>query len=126
LAIVPEGRSRTGRARIDVINRATTGAGDCEDYAIAKYVALMEAGIAAANLRVVIVHDLVVGASHAIVAVYIDGAWLTLDNRWMALVDDRDMRRVTPQFVLGRDGAKQFVPATASDAKQKAPQKLNS
>ncbi|HEX3340388.1 MAG TPA: transglutaminase-like cysteine peptidase, partial [Pseudolabrys sp.] len=69
LAIVAEGRVHTGRARIGVINRAinlairpmsdlaqwgvedrwtaplatlTTGFGDCEDYAIAKYVALME------------------------------------------------------------------------------------
>jgi len=70
LAIVAQGRAHTGRARIGVINRAinlaihpmsdlaqwgvedrwtaplatlTTGFGDCEDYAIAKYVALMQA-----------------------------------------------------------------------------------
>ena len=95
----------------------TTGAGDCEDYAIAKYVALTEAGVAPENVRLVIVRDLAVGASHALVAVYVDGAWITLDNRWMALVDDREMRRLVPLFVLDREGVKQFVPATASDAR---------
>ena len=33
-----------------------TGAGDCEDYAIAKYVALQTAGISAEDLRIVVVH----------------------------------------------------------------------
>ena len=73
LEIIELGRARQGRARIGEINRAvnlsikpksdlaqhgdgdfwsaplatfTAGAGDCEDYAIAKYVALREAGIA--------------------------------------------------------------------------------
>ena len=72
LDIIAQGRARTGRARIGFINRAinlairpvsdlaqwsvldrwsapfdtlTSGLGDCEDYAIAKYVALTQAGI---------------------------------------------------------------------------------
>jgi predicted transglutaminase-like cysteine proteinase len=35
-----------------------TGAGDCEDYAIAKYVALQMTGISAEDLRIVVVLDL--------------------------------------------------------------------
>src|SRR5271169_6192869 len=89
LAIIAEGRAHTGRARIGLINRAinlaihpksdpdhwmppldtlSTGSGDCKDYAIAKYVALMEAGIAEEDLRLVIVRDLALGQDHAIVA----------------------------------------------------------
>ena len=86
LAIIAEGRAHGGRARIGMINRAinlairpmsdlaqwgvedrwtaplatlTTGFGDCEDYAIAKYVALVEAGVAAEDVRLIIARDLV-------------------------------------------------------------------
>ena len=143
LAIVAEGRMHTGRARIGVINRAinlairpksdlaqwgvedrwtaplatlTTGFGDCEDYAIAKYVALTEAGVAAEDVRFIIVRDLAVDAGHAVVAVRLEGGWIMLDNRRQTLVDDREMRRVIPLFVLNRDGVKQFVPVTIPES----------
>jgi predicted transglutaminase-like cysteine proteinase len=143
LAIVAEGRAHTGRARIGLINRAinlairyrsdlaqwgvedrwttplatfTTGLGDCEDYAIAKYVALMEAGLAPEDVRLVVVRDLSVGEGHAIIAARLDDGWIILDNRRMTLVDDGEMRRVIPLFVLDRDGVKQFAPVTMPDA----------
>ena len=80
LAIVDTAKTRAGRARLGEINRAINlairpardlaqygeidvwssplvtfygGAGDCEDYAIAKYVALREAGVPAETLRIV-------------------------------------------------------------------------
>jgi predicted transglutaminase-like cysteine proteinase len=142
LAIVAEGRAQSGRARIGVINRAinlairpmsdlaqwgvddrwtaplatlTTGFGDCEDYAIAKYVALMEAGVAAEDVRLIIARDLVRGEGHAVVAVRLDGRWIMLDNRWLALADDREMRRLIPRFVLDREGVRQFVPVSMPD-----------
>jgi predicted transglutaminase-like cysteine proteinase len=79
LAIVDSGRRLKGRARIGEINRAINlklkltsdlalygaedvwspplatlaiGGGDCEDYAIAKFVALQEAGVSADDLRI--------------------------------------------------------------------------
>ena len=143
LAIVAQGRAHTGRARIGVINRAinlaihpmsdlaqwgvedrwtaplatlTTGFGDCEDYAIAKYVALMQAGVAAEDVQLIILRDLARGGGHAVVAVRLDGHWIMLDNRWLALVDDREMRRIIPLFVLDHDGVKQFVPVPMPDA----------
>jgi predicted transglutaminase-like cysteine proteinase len=129
LAIVAEGRTHTGLARVGVINRAinlaihpksdpghwmapldtlSMGSGDCKDYAIAKYVALMEAGIAEEDLRLVIVRDLALGQDHAIVATRLGQAWIMLDNRWLTLVQDVKMRRVVPLFVLDRDGLRQF------------------
>lgn len=138
LAVIAEGRARQGLARIGVINRAinlsirptsdlaqwgvpdrwsapletlSTGRGDCEDYAIAKYVALREAGTADDDVRLVIVRDLAIGEDHAVVAARLGGRWIVLDNRWLALVADRDLPRMVPLFVLDRQGVKQFAPA---------------
>ncbi len=88
LAIVDSARERDGRARLGQINRAINlairpmsdlaqygeidvwssplvtfyrGAGDCEDYAIAKFVALREAGVPANDLRIVIMRDTIHG-----------------------------------------------------------------
>jgi predicted transglutaminase-like cysteine proteinase len=140
LAVVAEGRAHSGRARIGIINRAinlaitptsdmaqwgvpdhwsppletlSTGRGDCEDYAIAKYVALQEAGVDADDLRLVIVRDLSAGEDHAVVAVRLDGSWLMLDNRWLALVADAELQRMVPLFVLAGDGVRQFMPVLA-------------
>lgn len=142
LAIVAEGRKNSGRARIGVINRAinlairpmsdlaqwgvedrwtaplatlTSGLGDCEDYAIVKYVALTEAGVAAEDVKLVVVRDLGIDKDHAVVVARLDGRWLILDNRRMALVNDIEMRRVIPLFVLDSDGVKKFVPSTIPD-----------
>lgn len=138
LAIIAQGRAVTGRARIGVINRAinmaihpmsdqeqwgvpdrwsapldtlTSGLGDCEDYAIAKYVALREAGIAESDLRLIIVRNLAAGEDHAVAAARLDGTWIMLDNRWLTLVADNAMSRVIPLFVLDDDGVRQFAPA---------------
>jgi predicted transglutaminase-like cysteine proteinase len=148
LAVVAEGRAQTGRARIGVINRAinlairptsdvaqwgvadrwsaplatlASGRGDCEDYAIAKYVALIEAGVAADDVRLVIVRDTAIGEDHAVVTARLDGSWIVLDNRRLALLEDVEMRRIVPLFVLDRDGIKQFTPATVADAQGATP-----
>lgn len=137
LAIIAQGRALTGKARIGVINRAinlaieptsdlaqwglpdrwsapletfTTGRGDCEDYAIAKYVALTAAGIAPDDVKLVIVRNTALDEDHAVVAVRLDGAWIVLDNRWLNLVPDRDMRQAIPRFVLDGTGVRRYAP----------------
>jgi len=143
LAIIAQGKAQTGRARIGIINRAinlairpmsdlaqwgvidrwsspletfTTGLGDCEDYAIAKYVALMQAGVAAEDVRLVVVRDLAFGEDHAVVATRLNGDWIILDNRWLTLVEDSEMRRTVPLFVLDQTGVKQFALTPTPDA----------
>ncbi len=143
LAIVAQGRAQTGRARIGIINRAinlairpmsdlaqwgvldrwsapletlTTGRGDCEDNAIAKYVALIEAGVAAEDVRLIIVHDLAVDENHAVVATRLNGDWIILDNRWLMLVQDREIRRMVPLFVLDQSGVRQVGLPARPDA----------
>jgi predicted transglutaminase-like cysteine proteinase len=137
LAIVRQGRAATDRARIGVINRAinlaiapmsdlaqwgvadrwsppletfATGHGDCEDYAIAKYVALTAAGVAPEDVKLVIVRNIALDEDHAVVAVRLNGDWAMLDNRWLTLVADNAMRQVTPLFVLDDDGVRKFAP----------------
>jgi predicted transglutaminase-like cysteine proteinase len=135
LAIVDHARSREGRARLGEINRAINlairpmsdlaqygavdvwssplatlghGAGDCEDYAIAKFAALRHAGVAADDLRIVIMHDTIRDEDHAVAAARLDGHWLMLDNRRMAMVEDANVRNYRPTFVIDQDGVKRY------------------
>jgi hypothetical protein len=117
LAIVDAARQREGRAKYgetDVwaspLTTFSRGAGDCEDYAIAKFAALRLAGIAADDLRILITRDAVRGEDHAVAAARLDGRWLTLDNRRMAMVEDADIRNYRPTFVMDRDGIRRYVP----------------
>src|SRR5258706_1458599 len=144
LAIVDSGRALEGRARLGTINPAINlilkpvsalapcgaedvwspplatlaiGAGDCEDYAIAKFVALQEAGVSPDDLRIVILRDDLREEDHAVVAARLDGKWLTLNNRHMAMVEDHDVRRYRPVFLVHRDGVKLYSDApTTSEA----------
>jgi predicted transglutaminase-like cysteine proteinase len=136
LALVDHARAREGRARLGEINRAinlairpmsdlaqhgaidvwssplatfTSGAGDCEDYAIAKLVALRLAGVSADDLRIVVMRDTIHGEDHAVAAARLDGHWLMLDNRRMAMVEDGDVRNYQPSFVIGQYGVMQYV-----------------
>jgi predicted transglutaminase-like cysteine proteinase len=143
LAIVAAGRAESGLARIGVINRAinlairptsdlqqwgvverwsaplvtlTTGRGDCEDYAIAKFVALRLAGIAPEDVKLVAVRDREANDEHAVVAVDVDGRWIVLDNRWLALLTDSELRRMLPRFVMDESGVRAYVRTPPRDA----------
>jgi predicted transglutaminase-like cysteine proteinase len=138
LNIVAEGSSRSGRARIGLINRAVdlsiaatsdqaqwgvadhwsppfetlrTGRGDCEDYAIVKYVALLQAGLPLGDVKIVIFRIPLRKEDHAAVAARVDGRWLILDNRRLALMRDTEMIGTIPRFVLDEDGTRRFVPS---------------
>jgi hypothetical protein len=93
-----------------------TGLGDCEDYAIAKYVALRAAGVPAKQLRVLLVRDNIARLDHAVVAANEEGHWFILDNRWTAAVEDNDVRRFTPLFALDDEGVKLLAAPYASVA----------
>ena len=131
LSIVDLGRKHEGRVRLGWLNRAvnmairpvsdwaqygladfwasplqTLGseAGDCEDYAIVKYVALRELGILPDDLRLVIVQDDKRETGHAVVAVRYEQRWLILDNRTMAILDAADVHYYRPLFALDQQG----------------------
>ena len=152
LAIVDNARAREGRARLGEINRAINlairpmsdlaqygeidvwssplatfwhGAGDCEDYAIAKFVALRQAGISPDDIRIVIIRDTIRGEDHAVAAARLDGHWLTLDNRRMAMVEDAYVRNYRPLFVIDQNGIMQYtdapLPADVADRDRDVP-----
>ncbi|WOH51425.1 transglutaminase-like cysteine peptidase [Bradyrhizobium sp. sBnM-33] len=136
LDIIDTAKLRDGRARLGEINRAINlsikatndlaqhgqidvwssplatlerGGGDCEDYAIAKFVALRRAGIGPDDLRIVVMHDTMQGEAHAVAAARLDGRWLMLDNRRMAMVSDSDARNYRPTFAIGEHGVMRYA-----------------
>jgi predicted transglutaminase-like cysteine proteinase len=143
LDIIAEGAGRVGLARVGLINRAVdlaiapasdevqwgvadhwsppfetleTRRGDCEDYAIVKYLALLEAGLSRNDVKIVIVRNLLPNEDHAVVAARVDGEWLILDNRRLALVHDTEMVGSIPKFVLDEDGARRLIPSKSDRA----------
>ena len=86
-----------------------TGKGDCEDYAIAKYVALSEAGFPRDDLQLVLVRDRAVRQDHAVLAARLDGRWLILDSRRSELMDDADAKSFTPLFAIDHRGVQLFA-----------------
>ncbi len=74
--------------------------GDCEDYAIAKYMALKYLGWPAQDMRVVAVKDLNLKVGHAILAVYHDERIDILDNQIKIVVDSRKIRHYEPVYSI--------------------------
>jgi predicted transglutaminase-like cysteine proteinase len=92
----------------------TSGVGDCEDYAIVKYVLLRALGMAEADLRLMIVHDDKHQTEHAIVAVRDEQEWLILDNRTMFIVSADDASYYNPMFVLAQKTPQTFAAAAVN------------
>jgi predicted transglutaminase-like cysteine proteinase len=86
-----------------------TAKGDCEDYAIAKYVALVAAGFSRDDLQLVLVRDRAVRQDHAVLAARLDGHWLILDNRFSALKDDYEASSLMPLFAIDHHGVHLFA-----------------
>lgn len=133
LKIVNAASARDGMARLGEINRAinlairpvsdhaqygvddhwtsplatlAARAGDCEDYAIAKLVALREAGVPRDHLRLIIMRENTTGEDHAVVAARVDGSWHILDNRFFVMVEDTEINKYMPVFAIDAEGIK--------------------
>lgn len=87
----------------------SSGMGDCEDYAIAKYALLEAAGVPEADMRMLLVRDLAVRQDHAVLAVRVDGRWLVLDNRYARLSETRDLPQFMPLFAIDHQGVSLFA-----------------
>jgi len=136
LSLSLEGFGRSDRARAGILNRAIdlaispvsdqiqwgvpdhwsdpletlhSNSGDCEDYAIVKYAALLAAGVSKDAVKIVVLRNRLPNEDHAVVAVRVDNQWLILDNRTLTLVRDMDVRRAIPEFVLDDEGVSRFV-----------------
>lgn len=133
--IIAEARDQEGLALIGPINRtinlsiapfepsewlpaldAIEAEGDCKVYTTAKYFALIEAGVAADRVRLVIVRERNHVEDHMVVAVYQDYRWLILDNLILTLVQDTDESEYAPLFVLD-DHVVRLFPASSRNTK---------
>jgi predicted transglutaminase-like cysteine proteinase len=146
LQLVELGRQRAGRARLGEINRAVNlsiraasdwtqygvddfwspplatlekGAGDCEDYAILKYLALRETGISPDDLRLLIVSYPRRRTIHVVLAVHLDEEWLLLDNLTMVMVNSLEATQYRPLIALDYHAITTLV--AGSPAPQDAP-----
>ncbi|TKV83637.1 transglutaminase [Bradyrhizobium elkanii] len=136
LRLIGAVKSKSGRDRLDEANRAVnqairyvsdfaqhgeadrwtaplatfaTGKGDCEDYAIAKYIALGEAGFPREDLRLVLGRDRAIRQDHAVLAARLHGHWLILDSRRSELIDDGEFGNFTPMFAINDRGVQLFA-----------------
>ena len=117
LEIIETARAKKGSARIGEVNRAlnllivytsdlvqhglddvwtpplltlASGRGDCEDYALAKYLALLELGVRSVDLRIVIVETRS-QRQHAVLATRLGQGWVMLDNAHSLILEDRQL-----------------------------------
>jgi predicted transglutaminase-like cysteine proteinase len=131
LRLINAVKSKSGRAQLDEANRGVNAAirfvsdfaqygeadrwsaplatfatakGDCEDYAIAKYVALRDAGFPSDDLRIVMGRDRTIRQDHAVLAARLDGRWLILDSQRSELIEDSRVRDLTPVFAIDHRG----------------------
>lgn len=74
--------------------------GDCEDYAIAKYMLLKNAGFPADRMRLVVVQDENLGILHSVLAVDYNERNYILDNQIKSVVTDRDIVHYTPIYSI--------------------------
>lgn len=134
LAVIDNAKALSGRAQLGEINRAINLAirpvadlaahgvpdvwsspletlarrsGDCEDYAIAKFFALLEAGLPSGSLRLMVVRDFVRSEDHAVVAARFEDQWLVLDNRRLVMLADSQLAGYSPLLQLDGAGARQ-------------------
>ncbi len=76
--------------------------GDCEDYAIAKYVSLRALGIPGNQMRIAIVQDQVLRVPHAVLVVYDGKEALILDNQNDEVIASSDIDRYTPIYSISQ------------------------
>jgi predicted transglutaminase-like cysteine proteinase len=150
LALINRAQSRDGWTRVAEINRAinldvrpvsdttlygaapfwptplitfASNAGDCKDYAIAKYVALRELGFSADDLRIVVVYIPATAEYHALTAVRYDDHWSILDNRTSEIRRDADISDYRALFVMDGDNVRRMTAPPPTQSARAQPNK---
>lgn len=78
--------------------------GDCEDFAIAKYVSLKALGFPEERLRIAIVHDNYKNIPHAILIVYANDNAYVLDNQMKKVMRASELsERYKPLYTINRN-----------------------
>lgn len=78
--------------------------GECKDYSISKYFTLRILGWPSDKLWIIVLQDLNLNVTHAVLAAKLDDRTLILDNQVPDLVDQSRIRHYRPIFGLGESG----------------------
>ena len=78
--------------------------GQCQDYAIAKFMLLRAAGVPNELLRVVVLRDRRLNLDHAVTVAYIDGEALMLDNQIPDVVPVSSVHHYQPYYSINETG----------------------
>ena len=129
ISMVDEARRYDGRQMIGHLNRSINGAipatranvpwlsplaalsqaGDCKSYAITKYLALGDAGVAAGDRRLVLLQVTTMPSELHLAVLVRDGErWLILDNRTLTLVDSTATRQYAPLHEFDENGVRDY------------------
>jgi hypothetical protein len=87
----------------------STGRGDCEDCAIAKYIARIRAGLRREDVRCVLLREDLSYQNHAAVAARLNDEWIILNNRLLTIPGDISLHGTSTLFVLDHTGLRRFV-----------------
>lgn len=78
--------------------------GQCQDFAIAKFMALRAAGVPNELMRLVVVRDLAQGVDHAVLAVWVDREPLVLDNQSDTVLPAAGIAHYRPYYSINEKG----------------------
>jgi predicted transglutaminase-like cysteine proteinase len=84
--------------------------GQCQDYAITKYLLLRAAGVDEDDLRVVVVRDMNLQLDHAILVVFVDGGALVLDNQIGRVLPATLIHHYRPYYSINEAGWWRHIP----------------
>jgi len=75
--------------------------GDCEDYAVAKYLSLRRLGVPEKDLRIIVVRDEKLGGTiHAVLEVKVNGIVNILDNQNKSVLSVSNVYHYKPMFAI--------------------------
>lgn len=89
--------------------------GDCEDYAIIKYVSLRLLGVPEERLRLAVVHDRLRDLAHAVLVVYHRDTAVILDNLTNAVLTHDRVVNYTPYYTVNATTRWAHVPSSRID-----------
>jgi predicted transglutaminase-like cysteine proteinase len=78
--------------------------GDCEDYAIFKFLSLRYLGFSADSMRIVVLVDTRLKAPHAVLAVDMNDDVLVLDNQTNEIVSHKKIPQYVPVYSVNETG----------------------
>lgn len=87
--------------------------GDCEDYAIMKYVSLRQLGFKAAQLRLVVVRDVLRDLAHAVLAVHVEQDVFILDNLFQAVLPQHRVSQYLPYYSVNENARFSHLPPSS-------------